>query len=81
MAAFKTVRYSKKINMDLLCYKQHSKTVCSFIYLFTFLHVSAVIFGHHQVETQVRDRKSMLWKRPSQAIRDVQQAWIAIHED
>jgi len=66
--------------MDLLCYKHNTRTL--YVHLFTFLqHVSAVIFGHHQAETQVRDRKSLLWKRPSLTIRDVQQAWIAVHED
>jgi len=66
--------------MDLLCYKHNTRTL--YFHLFTFLqHVSAVIFCHRQAASQVRDRKSMLWKRPSLAIRDVQQAWITVHED
>jgi len=35
-----------------------------FVNSFTLQHVSAVLFGHHEAETQINIRKNMLWKRP-----------------
>jgi hypothetical protein len=50
-------RAQDSISIDLFSgKKQHLNTVRS---LCTFLHVFAVVLGHHQVETQVYN-----WKRP-----------------
>jgi len=33
-------------------------------WLITAVHVSAVLYGHHQAEMHIHNQKSMLWKRP-----------------